>query len=123
MWQVIYVVGVLKKRPRMPESCPPFLRVLITDCWQEEPEARPLFNIIHWQLQVPCLFMPQHCICAAAGGGSCRSSSPHYLPIFRMNCAFAWLCLLATRVCKSFKPVVLCVTEPDLLQEELAALK
>ncbi len=62
---MIYVVGVLKKRPRLPESCPAFLRAIITECWQEQPDNRPPFSIIHWQLQVLSLLQsPQIQMCS-----------------------------------------------------------
>ena len=80
--QVIYVVGVLGRRPRIPVSCPPELRVLICDCWQRDPRARPSFAAILGRLQVrsrqaicfshiitcKCMRMlAAPCACAAAG--------------------------------------------------------
>lgn len=53
--QVIYVVGVLGRRPRIPASCPPELRALICDCWQRDARARPPFTAILGRLQARCL--------------------------------------------------------------------
>ena len=50
--QVIYVVGVLKKRPLIPLDCPPFLRRLLQECWHDDPECRPAFTAVHKQLLV-----------------------------------------------------------------------
>ncbi|KAK9832844.1 hypothetical protein WJX81_006571 [Elliptochloris bilobata] len=49
--QVIYVVGVLGRRPRIPAGCAAELRSLICDCWQRDPRARPPFAAILIRLQ------------------------------------------------------------------------
>lgn len=50
--QVIYVVGVLKKRLSMPRHSPQVLRALITACWQDDPDLRPTFMAVFPMLQV-----------------------------------------------------------------------
>ncbi len=50
--QVIYVVGVLKKRLRIPDSCPDALRQLICECWQDDADLRPPFSDIVPRLEV-----------------------------------------------------------------------
>ena len=49
--QVIYVVGVLGRRPRIPAGCAAMLRGLISDCWQHDAHARPSFADIVLRLQ------------------------------------------------------------------------
>eukprot|EP00899_Mesostigma_viride_P013379 jgi/Mesvir1/22041/Mv18606-RA.1 len=44
--QIAMAVAVQGRRPPMPSVCPSNLRKLITDCWQENPEARPNFVTI-----------------------------------------------------------------------------
>lgn len=50
--QVIYVVGVLKKRLRIPDGCPEALRQLICECWQDDADLRPPFSDIVPRLEV-----------------------------------------------------------------------
>lgn len=50
--QVIYVVGVLKKRLAIPIQSPQVLRELITACWQDDPDLRPTFQTVFPVLQV-----------------------------------------------------------------------
>ncbi|KAK9908804.1 hypothetical protein WJX75_003138 [Coccomyxa subellipsoidea] len=50
--QVIYVVGVLKKRLRIPDRCPEALRQLITQCWQDDADLRPSFTTIVPRLEM-----------------------------------------------------------------------
>uniref|UniRef100_A0A6T7VVI0 Protein kinase domain-containing protein n=1 Tax=Pyramimonas obovata TaxID=1411642 RepID=A0A6T7VVI0_9CHLO len=47
-------VGVVQKnlRPQIPDTCPPELAELITDCWQHEPHMRPDFSTIATKLAV-----------------------------------------------------------------------
>ena len=49
--QVIYVVGVLGRRPRIPAGCAAMLRSLISECWQRDAHARPAFCDIVLRLQ------------------------------------------------------------------------
>ncbi len=49
--QVIYVVGVLGRRPRIPAGCAAMLRSLISECWQRDAHARPAFSDIVLRLQ------------------------------------------------------------------------
>lgn len=49
--QIIYYVGVLQQRPRMPQSCPTALRELIEACWAESPDTRPTFREILGRLR------------------------------------------------------------------------
>jgi serine/threonine protein kinase len=39
--QIMMMVSVKKLRPKIPETCPPFLKKLIEECWQHDPKARP----------------------------------------------------------------------------------
>ena len=50
--QVIYVVGVLKKRLAIPRHAPQVLRTLITACWQDNADLRPAFSAVFPMLQV-----------------------------------------------------------------------
>ncbi len=50
--QVIYVVGVLKKRLAIPRHSPQVLRMLITACWQDDADLRPNFLTVFPLLQV-----------------------------------------------------------------------
>ena len=50
--QVIYVVGVLKKRLSIPKHTPQVLRTLITACWQDDPDLRPTFMAVFPMLKV-----------------------------------------------------------------------
>ena len=50
--QVIYVVGVLKKRLTIPQHSPQVLRSLIPACWQDDPDLRPTFQALFPLLQV-----------------------------------------------------------------------
>jgi len=49
--QIIYYVGVLAQRPKMPSTAPENLKQLIEDCWQTEPKARPDFKDVLSRLQ------------------------------------------------------------------------
>ncbi len=49
--QVIYVVGVLGRRPRIPAGCAGPLRALICECWQRDARARPPFATILLRLR------------------------------------------------------------------------
>ncbi len=49
--QVIYVVGVLGRRPRIPAGCAGPLRALICECWQRDARARPPFAAILLRLR------------------------------------------------------------------------
>jgi hypothetical protein len=49
--QVIYVVGVLGRRPRIPAGCASPLRALICECWQRDARARPPFAAILLRLR------------------------------------------------------------------------
>eukprot|EP00890_Picochlorum_soloecismus_P004714 jgi/Picsp_1/5243/NSC_02606-R1_protein len=49
--QIIYYVGVLAQRPKMPSTAPENLKLLIEDCWQTEPTARPDFKDVLSRLQ------------------------------------------------------------------------
>ncbi|CAL5219257.1 g1053 [Coccomyxa viridis] len=49
--QVIYVVGVLKKRLSVPRHSPQVLRTLIPACWQDDPDLRPTFQTVFPLLQ------------------------------------------------------------------------
>jgi hypothetical protein len=73
MLQVIYVVGVLKKRQSIPEQCPAAIKDLIVECWQDEPDCRPSFNNIVPRLEVHCLLALQICECAKQKCESQRS--------------------------------------------------
>ena len=44
--QIIYYVGVLNQRPKMPATAPEKLKILIEDCWSNDPKARPTFESI-----------------------------------------------------------------------------
>ncbi len=55
--QVIYVVGVQKLRPSVPDNCPADLASLIGTCWDQDPAMRPAFSTILLQLKV-CLAAP-----------------------------------------------------------------
>ena len=51
--QKAMVNAVMGKRPVLPESdaeCPPFLRCLITACWDADPKVRPSFEVINLAL-------------------------------------------------------------------------
>ena len=50
--QVIYVVGVLKKRLAIPRHSPQMLRTLIPACWEDDPDLRPTFQTVFPLLQV-----------------------------------------------------------------------
>lgn len=50
--QVIYVVGVLKKRLQIPDECPKVLKQLICECWHDDPDVRPQFSAIVPRLEV-----------------------------------------------------------------------
>lgn len=39
------------QRLPLPDTCPPFLRALIEECWDEDPAARPAFPAIRQRLQ------------------------------------------------------------------------
>lgn len=67
--QVIYVVGVLKKRLSIPRHSPQLLMGLITACWQDDPDLRPTFMAVCPMLQVSApqwlrrmLMCERHCI-------------------------------------------------------------
>eukprot|EP00884_Botryococcus_braunii_P000534 jgi/Botrbrau1/10481/Bobra.0133s0085.1 len=49
--QVIYVVGVQKRRLDIPSDCTAVLRQIIRECWAEDPDARPSFHTILQMLQ------------------------------------------------------------------------
>ena len=53
--QVIYIVGVLKRRLHIPASCPALLRRLLAACWDNEPSDRPSFLAIVPLLEVGAL--------------------------------------------------------------------
>lgn len=44
--QIIYYVGVLNQRPKMPVIAPENLKQLIQECWKENPKDRPTFKEI-----------------------------------------------------------------------------
>ena len=44
--QIIYYVGVLNQRPKMPPTAHEKLKILIEDCWSNDPRARPTFESI-----------------------------------------------------------------------------
>lgn len=44
--QIIYYVGVLQQRPKLPATAPEELKVLIKECWHEDPHQRPDFREI-----------------------------------------------------------------------------
>lgn len=50
--QVVYSVAVLKRRPRIPASCPPAMRSLLQDSWHQSPARRPPFTAILQRLLV-----------------------------------------------------------------------
>ena len=43
-------MGVMRQRLPLPDDCPPCLRALIEECWQEEPALRPAFSSIRERL-------------------------------------------------------------------------
>ncbi len=49
---MIYTVGVLKDRLKIPEACPRALSQLMRDCWRIEPNRRPAFTDILRLLKV-----------------------------------------------------------------------
>ncbi|PRW56562.1 serine threonine- kinase CTR1-like isoform X1 [Chlorella sorokiniana] len=49
--QIIFQVGVMRQRLPLPDTCPPFLRALIEECWEEDPAARPAFPAIRQRLR------------------------------------------------------------------------
>lgn len=49
--QIIYYVGVLQKRPELPDGCHGKLRGIIERCWDESPTARPQFKDIVQELK------------------------------------------------------------------------
>ena len=50
--QIIYMVGVLKRRLPIPRQAPRIMRQLIEACWHQEPIMRPSFEDILPKLQV-----------------------------------------------------------------------
>ena len=50
--QIIYMVGVLKRRLPIPRQVPRIMRQLIEACWHQEPTMRPSFEDILPILQV-----------------------------------------------------------------------
>ncbi len=66
--QVIYVVGVLKKRLAIPRHSPQVLRTLIPACWQDDPDLRPTFQTVFPLLQVYHTMAPSSAVsCAYVG--------------------------------------------------------
>ena len=63
-------------RPKIPESLPPVLSNLLTDCWKKEPAARPSFGRILTTLDTVLIEMENN-----SGNSSNHSSnskkSPH----------------------------------------------
>ena len=75
--QVIFVVGVQCQRPPIPDDCPPALSQLISQCWDDDPAARPQFTQIMARLQVRGGHArPQYCAWSAGRGARLISSVP-----------------------------------------------
>ena len=55
---MIYVVGVLRRRLRIPPSCPAGLARLLALCWDSDPPARPSFLDIVPLLEVSSVLCP-----------------------------------------------------------------
>ena len=100
--QVIYVVGVLKKRLSIPRHSPQLLRGLITACWQDDPDLRPTFMAVCPMLQVSApqwlrrmLICERHCI--AILGTPC-----HIVPALMVWWVLAEL-LLCSRLLQGYR--------------------
>ena len=56
--QIIYMVGVLKRRLPIPRQAPCIMRMLIETCWHQEAAMRPSFEDILPTLQVRAHWRP-----------------------------------------------------------------